>query len=124
MKEKARNAVLGNFLVRCWLRRFLFLIAVGSAVEPGSGWAQSGDDRSCWRPGVPTASEYTTERDYYLAQEEYYSQVTFYLSCLDTWARDAENRYREMLEAEIEVYAIEREDLLEEIRAFTRGLKP
>lgn len=89
-----------------------------------SSQAQSEDGaRECWKPSPPFQSDYETDEGFREAKEDYFSQATFYIQCLDTWVKETEIRYQEMFKAEIEAYAIERDELLSELRLFTKTLR-
>lgn len=78
--------------------------------------------RDCWKPSPPFRSDFETSESFRAAKEEYFSQATFYIACLDTWVKETEIRYQEMFKAEVAVYALERDELLSELRLFTQSL--
>lgn len=99
---------------------FILLLVVAPAFGGRADGAGSGE-RECYRPGIPLRSDFSVQREFNSALEDYYSQASTYIDCLSTWIEEARRRYQMMFTEEAQTYLDERLDVMSEMRSVIAG---
>lgn len=85
--------------------------------EDGSADPYAGE-RLCFRPVPPDSRDFPDRDEFYAEKEKYYRQSSIYISCIDQWIQDARKTYLEMYQVEAQSYLDERQQIMDELRAF------
>ena len=109
------------------LRRCAGILAILAA-----GTSAVGAERECYRPDVPQMDSFEDRQAFQAALDAYYSQASFYISCLDQQSADIAASYEVQIaemraeiefqrQSELAAYAAEREAVMQEITGVVNG---